>query len=472
MLCFRTLTLSAPVCPIWPLLLTGGGLFALSYFHLRRFTWGDRRQPHLDTSVFDDVLCNEFGSLKERLERALIGTFGSRGLARLLMVVLAGAIFILTLWLLLPAGSLSSFEPAGFSRLLKFLLLLLAFYTLLTFLRFGRCWSLLRAFLVNLNSVVIGRYFMRVPEFGGSGPVWIREVKLMSLATSVNSCIALHNLELIQRTPAAYTKDYIGALQNFLCPNNGKGTRLDFICAYEKFRLMASRIATALGEKVLRPYWGKNKLPFVGLADSDDNNETAGQKARPAGEEVFAAIDSGKQSELKSITMAVGKIQSFIPESYTAHAQAVASPATTEVDPVSTEAYEQAAKFVALHYSAYIGYALHQLQNLLLCCMACFVLLVGALNSFSFQAPQTIFHMLSVTLIIGGCAVLLAFAQMERNPILSRLSGTAEGELGKDFYIRALTYGALPVLSVLASEFPSISRYVTDWIQPASAALH
>jgi hypothetical protein len=149
-----------------------------------------------------------------------------------------------------------------------------------------------------------------------------------------------------------------------------------------------------------------------------------------------------------------------------------ANASKAEVKPVSTDAYEQAAKFVALHYSAYIGYALHQLRNLLLCCIACFVLLVGALNSFSFQAPQTIFHLLSAGLVVGGCVVLVIFAQMERDPIPSRLSGTAEGELGKDFYIRALAYGALPVLSVLSAQFPAISRYVTEWIQPASAALH
>ncbi|HZS53538.1 MAG TPA: hypothetical protein VFA65_03985 [Bryobacteraceae bacterium] len=474
MLCFRTLTLSAPVCPIWPLTLAVFGLFSLAFFHLRRFTWGDRRQPHLDTSVFDEVLCNEFGSLKQKLEHALISTFGARGLEGLLMLVSATAIFIAALWLLLPAESLSSFEPIGFSLLLKFLLLLLAFYTLVSFLRFGRCWSLLRAFLVNLNSVVIGRYFMRVPEFGGSGPVWIREVKLMSLATAINSCIALHNLEIIQKTPAAYTKDYIGALQNFLCPNGGKGSRLDFICAYEKFRLAASRIATTLGEQILRPYWGKNKLPFVSVAAADEANETAEPKTHSAAEDVFDAVRTGKQGQLKSLTAAVGKIQSFLLESHTAHAQVAvaASPVKNEVSSVSTDAYEQAAKFMALHYSAYVGYALHQLQNLLLCCVACFVLLVGALNSFSFQAPQTIFHLLSAGLIVGGCLVLLVFAQMERDPILSRLSGTAEGELGKDFYIRALAYGALPVFSVLTAQFPAISRYITDWIQPASAALH
>lgn len=471
MLCFRTLTLSAPVCPIWPLLLAGWGLFSLSFFHLRRFTWGDRRQPHLDTSVFDEALCNEFGTIKERLEHALLSTFGAGGQTALFAALLAAAGFALTLWMLLPAGSLSSFEPLAFSRILEFLLLLLAFYSLVTFVRLGRCWTLLRAFLVSLNSVVLGRFFMRIPEFGGSGPVWIREVKLMSLATAVNSGIALHNLEIKQGTPGAYSKSYISALQNFLSPNNGDGSRLDFICAYENFRVTASRIATTLGADVLRSYWKKNELPFVGIAACESDEDTAEPKPRSPAEEVFATAVASKHSELTSAGAAVGRMQSFFLESHTSQPQAVGHTSTKESQPISTEIYEQAAKYVALHYSAYIGYGLHQLQNLLLCCVVCFVLLVAALNSFSFQAPQTIFHLLSAVLVMGGCAILLIFAQMERDPILSRLSGTAEGELGKDFYIRALTYGALPVLSVLTTEFPAISRYLSDWIQPASTVL-
>lgn len=455
MLCFRSLTLAAPVSPIWPLMLAGFGLFALAYFHLRRFTWCDRRQPRLDTSVFDAALCDEFKRIRERLEEGLVSNLGSGGTRGLWRLVAAAVVLFIAVWLLVPRGSLSSFDPPAFSRVLEFLLFILALYTISTFVRFNRYWSFLRAFLVGLNSVAIGRFFRRVPEFGGGGPVWVREVKLMSLASAVNSAIALHNLEVMGTIPETYAKSYIDELRNFLSPADGHGTRLEFINAYERFRATANDISASLSKDVLVRYWRKNELPFVGTITTEAEEENA----RPAEKKMAAAAGAGKRLHSLMETRA----------GHSAARRAIQANETPQA--VSEEAYEQAGTYVALHYSAYIGYGLHQLQNLVLSCVICFVFLVAALNSFSFQSPQTIFHILTGGLIIGGGSVLVAFAQMERDPILSRLSGTSEGELGKDFYMRALAYSALPVLSVLASEFPSISRYITGWLQPASAAL-
>jgi hypothetical protein len=60
---------------------------------------------------------------------------------------------------------------------------------------------------------------------------------------------------------------------------------------------------------------------------------------------------------------------------------------------------------------------------------------------------------------------------MERNPILSRISGSTAGELNKGFYLKLVSYGALPVLGILASQFPSISKFLFPWVQPALEAL-
>ena len=125
-----------------------------------------------------------------------------------------------------------------------------------------------------------------------------------------------------------------------------------------------------------------------------------------------------------------------------------------------------------MQYAAFIGYALRHLQNLLLCCTVCFVLLVLALNSFSFQAPQAISQFLILALIVGAVIVLRVLAQIERDAILSRLSGTEAGELGKDFYFRALAYGGLPVLTVIGTQYPAISHFVSAWAQPTLAAIH
>jgi hypothetical protein len=100
-----------------------------------------------------------------------------------------------------------------------------------------------------------------------------------------------------------------------------------------------------------------------------------------------------------------------------------------------------------------------------------FVLLVLALNSFSFQTPQAISRLMLVGLVVGGIVVVRTLAQIERNPIVSRISGTEEGALGKDFYLQIITYGALPVLAVIGTQFPSVARLLTFWGPQTISAL-
>jgi hypothetical protein len=61
---------------------------------------------------------------------------------------------------------------------------------------------------------------------------------------------------------------------------------------------------------------------------------------------------------------------------------------------------------------------------------------------------------------------------LERDPIISRIAGSKPGELGAAFYLKLARYGALPVLGLLASQFPSISSLLLSWIEPALEALN
>jgi hypothetical protein len=55
---------------------------------------------------------------------------------------------------------------------------------------------------------------------------------------------------------------------------------------------------------------------------------------------------------------------------------------------------------------------------------------------------------------------------MHRNAILSRITETRPNELGWDFYFRVLAFGALPVLTWLAYQFPDIGNLVSKFLQP------
>ncbi len=205
---------------------------------------------------------------------------------------------------------------------------------------------------------------------------------------------------------------------------------------YRLFARKAADISQTVSEQVLQPFWQAQRIPFV-EAGHESHVETDIPLAKSA---------------------AVGGASHLI--------AAVGAPAP----PADEEGYEMASEYVALQYSVFIGYALRHIQNLLLCSVLSFVLLVVALNSFSFQT-EAISRLLLAGLVAAGIVVVRALAQIERNPIISRISGTEEGSLGKDFYLQIITYGALPVMAVLGTQFPSVARLVSSWAEPTLEVL-
>jgi hypothetical protein len=75
---------------------------------------------------------------------------------------------------------------------------------------------------------------------------------------------------------------------------------------------------------------------------------------------------------------------------------------------------------------------------------------------------------LLLVLIVGIVGFVLA--QMHRDATLSRITDTKPGELGLDFWFRLVSFLALPLLSLLAAQFPEISNFLFSWMQPAMQA--
>jgi hypothetical protein len=50
------------------------------------------------------------------------------------------------------------------------------------------------------------------------------------------------------------------------------------------------------------------------------------------------------------------------------------------------------------------------------------------------------------------------------------MAGSDPGKLNGGFYLKLAAYGALPILSLLASEFPSVSNFLLSWVQPSLEA--
>jgi len=135
------------------------------------------------------------------------------------------------------------------------------------------------------------------------------------------------------------------------------------------------------------------------------------------------------------------------------------------------EGYLLAEDIVVLPFYDYVRHVVIELRNLLFFVVAAFCLLFGALHVYAFGADSAIDWSMIVLFIVLGTGVVTVLAQMERNPLLRRLTDAGTGGLGKTFYFDLLKYGTVPLLTVLGSQVPFISNNVLRWIQPAVEAL-
>jgi hypothetical protein len=131
-----------------------------------------------------------------------------------------------------------------------------------------------------------------------------------------------------------------------------------------------------------------------------------------------------------------------------------------------------AEEFVALRYISLINFESAQLKNLVVLLSLGFVLALAALAAYPFLAGRAGVWTLAGVFVVFGAAIVVSFAQMDRDAILSKLADGTPGKLDWSFYIRVASYGALPLLALLASQFPSVGRSLFSWLEPALSALH
>jgi hypothetical protein len=128
-----------------------------------------------------------------------------------------------------------------------------------------------------------------------------------------------------------------------------------------------------------------------------------------------------------------------------------------------------AEEFIAIRYMSLIRAVLANLRYSMTFVSTAFVLTIVAWNSYPFQPHQIVDWAFTGILLILGLGVTRVFAQMHRDPILSRVTNTKPNELGLDFYVRIIAFGTLPVLTWLAYEFPDIGSAIYRFVQPGAS---
>jgi hypothetical protein len=123
--------------------------------------------------------------------------------------------------------------------------------------------------------------------------------------------------------------------------------------------------------------------------------------------------------------------------------------------------------FVALEVVVYLSQFFVQLRNMALFLALAPLLMLFAVSSYPFQ-PQRMWLLLAAGLVGIVTVVLVRIViQMERDELLSRISGTTPDQLNFHwpFFSRVLLY-AVPLLGVLVASSSNVSDLIHAWLDP------
>jgi len=356
-----------------------------------------------------------------------------------LLVLTIAAVFLTGDLLVGGHSRLSSTEGRQYDAIILLLLSLVLSAIALTMIQIRKCWIALQQILTRFNILPLMSYFTELREAGKTAPIWARRFNLQSLDPPTKSIIILHNLrvaladrpllfpQLSSEQISTWFDGYREALGNLIAakkensqlpvPRDEPMDRTAIRKEFGRLRYLGAAISHDLNGSVIVPEWTGTQLPWN--PPSTEEKTTTETKCNEVKEQL--------PSELAQI-------------------------------------------FVALQYSMFINYGVRQIQNLLLSVSLGYALLVIALNVYAFEAPHLINRVLLVLFVVLGIVIWQVMSQMERDPILSRLSGTTEGELSRNFYLKIFGYSALPIVSLLSSQFPAIAHFLTSWVEPSLEA--
>ena len=130
-----------------------------------------------------------------------------------------------------------------------------------------------------------------------------------------------------------------------------------------------------------------------------------------------------------------------------------------------------AEEFFVLPYLGFIQNIMGRIRTMCLSILALFVAVTLAMSSYPFDPLPVIGAIFLVLFLMVGGVVIFVYAEMHRNATLSNITNSNPGELGMDFWVRILTYGAGPLAALLTTLFPSITDFVVSFLQPGAQAI-
>jgi hypothetical protein len=429
----RSLYMSNGASPLLPVELLLLLYFSWSWIFVRKVRLSESRQVHVPELDKLGPSGQGFDQCCHKLLKATDALVFHRQLA----LWIAAAFVAVVIVLLRPAEALRSIEGRPYDIAFVLLVMWVCLLVMLVWGRYLYIWGKLRRILRGLERTPLRRAFSRLPKNVYSwSPLWYEDAERRAYTISARSLecfqalVSLNGFGFQGPDRLAEMTRAFKAVVELDCRERGedqvarrrkqppspKGDERSRAVA--RLQKILVRTAEVLLERYLCPRWETQ-----GGSDSLEQLQQGDQGTSPG-------LDDDRKAELLR------------------------------------------EEFVALRYIGLIHYETAQMKNLAMLLVIGFVLALMSVGSYPFLAGRQWVWVLAVVFVVFGAAIVISFAQMSRDAILSRISGTDPGKLDLSFFLRVLSYGALPLVALLTSQFPSVGRSLFSWVQPALNALH
>jgi hypothetical protein len=408
---YRSVHLATGVSPFTPLIPLLAGLYCWALFESWRLKFHDDVRPHVRLEDDKGTIDLPGGGI-ERTVASSVNDF----LLRWKYLVALWLVFVLWCLSLHPLHPFQIFERRSYATLYECAFGLAVFLMLCSGFRLGQIWSDLKKLLAKLDQSRVKPAFDRVREPSWS-PIWHSGVTERAW-TNIDRCVEL-------------MKNVVGSRPKAL-PE-----------AEEQVRLLEERVSEE--SKTEKQPSGETQKELQGLLQrAVIDLQRHWKENGPSSEEDSA--NNGKKGEMER---------------------------HSGVDPIDgyIEKMKRLEEFVALRYVAFIGGVLYQIRLLIIIVAMLFTLILLSLNIYSFEPHQSVIWSFTAMFGVIGFLVVKVLREVHRDNVLSRMTGTTADEVGLDFYLRVALFGAAPLVTLLATHFPAIGRYLVSFVQPGLEAV-
>ncbi|HEY4676655.1 MAG TPA: hypothetical protein VIJ01_05820 [Candidatus Angelobacter sp.] len=412
---YRTVNLSTGVSPLAPMLLLVSAIFLWGIFEILRLRFDDRLRPRLNTA----------GNYPGRTEGDIAGSINQyllRPNYRVIFVLAFGAWFLS----LEPAHPFELFELNTFGWLFEFLFCVVVALMLTSGLRLAQTWAQLRNLLRDLERSPIREAFSSLHDAswspiwqsGGQEEEWTNMVHSIEIMHQIKSCDAQVDPGLAKDINAALAKR--DAIRSEVRVKSADGSIQGFRQVEQLFFELQDLLATVLNDVMhqLATHWESHRRVASNKPDEQDT---------PA--------------------------------------------ARKDETPPEADKWKRMEEYVALRYVAFIRGVLGNIRLWLILQAAVFSLVLLSLNVYSFEPHRSLIWSFTAIFAVIGVVAIQVLMQAHKDDVISRITGTTANKLDLQFYVRIATLGAVPLLTLLATHFPSLGHYLSSFFQPGLDAL-